>query len=373
MKIAIDLRSLSSGSVSGVENYITGLLDHMLPLDKKNQYQLFYNSFYNFGGSSQLPDFHFINSTIKKTRVPNKLLNAALKLHLTNLEKFTGDVDCLFMPNLNQFNIKPKTKLAITVHDLSPVVTPEFYDVKRRLWHKFLNYKKSFERANIIFAVSEYTKYDLQRLFKVPAEKIKVIYPGISLNQEITDGALKEMRNTYNLPGNFLLFLSTVEPRKNLGNLIKAFELLETDAHLVVAGRQGWKYGPIFKALKYSPKSGKIKYMGYVPEQDKAKLIKLARAVVYPSFYEGFGFVPVEAMSLGVPVVASAVTSLPEVLGDAALLVNPYNVAEMKKALDQVLDNESLRKMLIEKGLEKAKQYNWQKTAEQILEGLNSL
>src|SRR5579872_6690319 len=105
MNIGIDLRSLSSGSVSGVENYITGLLDHMLPLDKKNHYQLFYNSW----GSNQLPDFHFINAAINKTRVPNKLLNAALKLRLTNIEKFTGDIDCLFLPNLNQFRIKPKT------------------------------------------------------------------------------------------------------------------------------------------------------------------------------------------------------------------------------------------------------------------------
>ncbi len=369
MKIAIDLRSLSSGSISGVENYIVGLLDHLLPLDKKNQYQLFYNSW----SKNKMPDLHFINSNIKKTSVPNKLLNASLKLRLATLERFTGNIECLFLPNLNQFNIRPQTKLAITVHDLSPVVTPEFYNFKRRVWHNFLNYKKSFQRANVIFAVSEYTKYDLQRLFNVPENKIKVTYPGLNEPQELSDGVLKDARNRYGLPGNFLLFLSTIEPRKNLGNLIKAFELLETDAHLVVAGKPGWKYGPIFKALKQSKKSAKIKYIGYVAEPDKAKIIKLARAVVYPSFYEGFGFVPLEAMGVGVPVVASSLTAIPEVVQDAGLLVNPYNVGEIKIALDEILENEALRDALILKGYNRAKQFSWNKTAEQVLEALNNL
>ncbi len=369
MKIAIDLRSLSSGHLSGVENYITGLLEHLLPLDKKNNYRLFYNSW----GHKGLPDFHFINSTIKKTGVPNKLLNAALKLHLTSLEKFTGDIDCLFMPNFNQFNIRPQTKLAITVHDLSPVVTPEFYDVKRRVWHKFLNYKKSLERADIIFAVSEYTKYDLQRLFNVPESKIKVTYPGLNAVRDLPDGSLKDARNRYRLPGNFILFLSTVEPRKNLDNLVEAFELVDSTAHLVVAGRPGWKDASIFRALRNSKKSAKIHYIGYVPEDDKPKIIKLARAVCYPSFYEGFGFVPLEALAAGVPVVASAVTAIPEVIQGAGLLINPYNIGEMKKALEEILNNEPLRAILIEKGKRRAAEFGWSKTAERVLEGLNSL
>ena len=138
-------------------------------------------------------------------------------------------------------------------------------------------------------------------------------------------------------------------------------------------GAQGWKYGPIFKALKHSKKSAKIHYIGYVPEQDKPKIIKLARAVCYPSFYEGFGFVPLEAMAAGIPVVASSVTAIPEVLQNAGLLVNPYNVGEIKKALEQVLDNEPLRKILIEKGQQRAAEFKWDKTASLVLEGLNSL
>ncbi len=371
MKIAIDLRSLSSGSISGVENYIVGLLDRMLAMDHKNEYVLFYNAF----ARSKSEDFHFVNSKTIKTSWPNKLLNAALMLNAVKMEKFTGPIDWLFLPNLNQFSINPQTKLAITVHDLSPVVTPEFYDSRRRLWHKFLNYKKAFARANIIFAVSDFTKTDLIRIFGIPEKKIVVAYPGLGNNYAAgySDASLKQTRNSYDLPGNYLLFLSTIEPRKNLGSLIKAFELLETNTNLVIVGRKGWKYRPIFNQIKKSPKSAKIKYIGYISEQDKPKIIKLAQAVVYPSFYEGFGFVPVEAMSLGVPVVASSVTSIPEVVANSGLLVNPYNIIEIKKALEQVLINDSLRNSLTEKGLVRAKEFNWEKTAQIILNSLNTI
>lgn len=374
MKIAVDLRSLSSGSISGVENYALGLLEHLLAMDKKNEYVLFYNNFKN--GWNPTKEFHFVNVETTQTHIPNKLLNAALKMNFTNLEKLTGPVDCMFLPNLNQFSILPNTKLVLTVHDLSPVVTPEFYNLKRRLWHKFLNYKRAFERADLLFAVSEYTNLDLQRLFNVPASKIKVVYPGVdtrNYSAEIEPSVLREARNKYELPGNFLLFLSTIEPRKNLGNLIKAFEMLESPVNLVIAGKNGWKYSSIFQSIKSSKKFAKIKYIGYIPEADKPIITKLAQAVIYPSFYEGFGFVPVEAMSLGVPVVASAVTSIPEVVNDAGLLINPYNVGEIKRALDQVLTNEALREILIQKGLTRAKEFKWEKTAEKVLEGFNNL
>ena len=366
MNIGIDLRSLSSGSISGVENYIVNLIEHMLPLDRKNQYTLFFNSWAN-----RAPDnFHFINSKTKATKVPNKILNLGLKLNLIKLEKLTGPTDWLLLPNLNQFSIAPQTKLAITVHDLSPVVTPEFYDLKRRMWHSFLNYKKSFERADVIFAVSEYTKTDLMRLFNVPANKIVVAYPGVNSmpsSQSFDGGDLRNIRNQYDLPGNFLLFLSTIEPRKNLENLIAAFEGLDNDAHLVIFGKKGWKYRGIFRKIQGSTKRDKIHYRGYVEEADKLKIVRMAKAVVYPSFYEGFGFVPLEAMSAGVPVVASAVTSIPEIVGDAALLVNPYNIPEISHALMQILTNEALRSGLILKGKDRSRDFTWEKTARTIL------
>lgn len=371
MKIAIDLRSLSSERISGVENYCLNLLENLPPLDARNQYVFFYNALRR----RALPDFHYVNSQVKQSQIPSKFLNLALKFNLVKLEKLIGEIDWLFMPNLNQFSVHPKTKLAITVHDLSPVVTPEFYNIKRRIWHKFLNYKKAFDRANVLFAVSEYTKNDLIKIFGINPNKIKVIYPGIDTSansHELALDLLREARNKYGLPGKYILFLNTIEPRKNLAGLIKAFEKVESDAWLVVAGRLGWKYAKDFELIKNSKKSAKIKYIGYVDEKNKAALIKLASALVYPSFYEGFGFQPLEAMALGTPVIASQVTALPEVVGDAGLLINPYDENSLAQGLNEILSNNVLRQKLIEKGLIQAKKFNWKNTAKEILKNFKN-
>jgi len=371
MKIAIDLRSLSSGTVSGVENYCINLVESLLLLDGQNQYSLFYNSM----RAKQLPDFHYVNSRVAQSRIPSKILNMAFKFNLTSIEKFTGSCDWFFMPNLNQFSISPNTKLAITVHDLSPVVTPEFYNLKRKLWHKFLNYKKAFERANVLFTVSEYTKSDLIRIFNIEPNKIKVVYPGINqqmFNQNIPLNRQRLVRNLYGLPGEFVLFLNTIEPRKNLAGVISAFEKIKSPASLVIAGRLGWKYKKDFKLIKNSKKSAKIRYIGYVSEEHKPALIKTAKVLVYPSFYEGFGFQPLEAMAVGTPVVASHLTSLPEMVGDAGLLVDPYNSNSLAGALDQVLENGKLREILIQKGLVQSEKFNWQRTAAETLKVFNN-
>jgi glycosyltransferase involved in cell wall biosynthesis len=329
--------------------------------------------FYNGYKKQELPDFHYVNSSIKRARLPNKILNLALKFNLNSLENLFGEFDWLFMPNLNQFSIGSNTKLALTVHDLSPIVTPEFYDAKRRIWHKFLNYKVAFERANVLFAVSEHTKNDLIKIFNINPDKIKVVYPAVdhnAFNSNISEGELRQVRHIYGLPGEFILFLNTIEPRKNLAGLIKAFEKINSPAYLVIAGRLGWKYNNDFKLIKNSKKSAKIKYIGYVEEKYKPSLIKLAKTLVYPSFYEGFGFQALEAMAVGTPVVASQLTSLPEVTGSAGLLINPYDIGSIVEALNESVNNRSLRENLIQKGLEKAKNFNWDKTAELVISNL---
>lgn len=372
MKIVIDLRSLSSGTVSGVENYCMNLVESLLALDGKNQYWLFYNSI----RAKQLPDFHYVNSQVVQSRIPSKILNLAFKFNFTSIEKFTGQSDWFFMPNLNQFSISPQTKLAITVHDLSPVVTPEFYNLKRRIWHKFLNYKKAFDRANVLFAVSEYTKNDLIRIFNIDEKKIKVVYPGINhqiFNQNISINQQRQVRNIYGLPGDFILFLNTIEPRKNLAGVISAFEKIKSPASLVIAGRLGWKYKKDFRLIKNSKKSAKIRYIGYILDQHKPALIKMAKTLVYPSFYEGFGFQPLEAQACGTPVVASHLTSLPEMVADAGLLVDPYNSNSLAGALDQILTNDKLRQILVQKGIIQAEKFNWQRTAEEVLGELSKI
>lgn len=374
MRIAIDLRSLHTGKLSGIENYILNVVEYLLLNDKENNYTLFYNSFKPVNAEH----FHFVNSTIVKTRIPNKIFNATVSLFgYPKFEKIIGDFDCLFLPNFNPFSVGSTKKLAVTVHDISPFITPQYYKFKDRIWHKVLKIPKVLNRADVIFAVSNYTKNDLIRYFGVPEEKIKVVYPGIEkkvFKTNLSVDMQRQVRNEYGLPAKYILFINTLEPRKNLLGLIEAFENIKDEkAHLVIAGKPGYQSEKSFMAMKKSKKKNRIHYLGYIEERDKPYIMSLASALAYPSFYEGFGFQPLESMALGVPVVTSSVTSLPEVVGDAGLLVNPYNISDIAKALDTALNNEVTRGELIKKGFERVKFFDWQKTSEQIHRELISL
>lgn len=371
MKIVVDLRSLSSGSISGVENYCHNVVHSLLEMDRKNAYTLFFNSL----KLKPNLEFNYVNSKLVVKHYPNKLLNLGFKFGLVDFEKLVGEFDWLFLPNPNQFNLKLKSKLALTIHDLSPFITPEFYDIKRKLWHRFLNFEKAINRANVIFAVSETTKNDIIRLFNVNPNKVVVAYPGIDkriFKPNLDQALQRNARNIYGLPGKYLLFLNTIEPRKNLGSLIKAFELLKEPIFLVIAGRLGWKHSKDMDILNKSKKRNFIKYIGYVKEEYKPAIIKMATALVYPSFYEGFGFQPLEAAACGTPSVVSQVTSLPEVMADSSLLINPYSISDLAGALHEITTNVNLRKMLIEKAKLRVEKFSWENTSQTILKTLEN-
>lgn len=373
MKIAIDLRSLQNSSISGVENYILNLLEYMIPANPGNTYTLFTNSYKGYDFSH----LKFINTTTVSGRIPNRIMNLSLKfLNYPKFENMFGKFDCLFLPNFNQFSIAPSTKLVLTVHDLSPIVTPEFYDMRRKLWHKIVNIRQALMRADKILAVSEFTKAELIRIYELPESKIFVTPLGVensTFYPNLSEDKLRQTRNIYGLPGAFYLFIGTIEPRKNITGLIKAFELLDNDMDLVIAGRRGWKYDSVMELIEQSPKRHRIKYVGYVDEDHKAYLIKLAQCLVWPSFYEGFGLPPLEAMAVGVPVITSQVSSLPETVGDAAILVDPYNVGDIAEAMRQVVSNPTLKADLVNKGFVQAKKFTWQQTAAKTLEVFKSL
>lgn len=373
MKIAVDLRSLQTGFLSGVENYTLNVLERLLAIDRENQYTLFYNAF----RPTTAEHLHFVNSKVVKKRVPNRILNLSLRfLSWPKFEKYIGDFDCLFLPNFNQFAIGSESKLALTVHDLSPFITPEFYNAKRRLWHRTLNVQKTLRRANVIFAVSEYTKHDLVEKFGVTAEKVVVTHLGVDhtvFRPDLSESRMREVRNIYGLPGEFVLYLGTVEPRKNVEGIIEAFNRLESGTALVIAGRPGWKYDAVFKAIEHSPKRRQIHVLGFVDEADKPYLMKLAKVFAFPSFYEGFGLPVLEAMSVGTPVVTSQLTSIPEVTGSSALLVNPHNTDDLANALDELIKNDLLRKQLTEKALVRAQEFTWAKTAERVYQAFQNL
>lgn len=371
MRIAIDLRTLSGGGkISGVENYLLNVLngtsfDPQIFIGVTNSFRKISNP-----SSGRIP------SIVR--RIPNKILNAALTaFNFPSFEKLYGKFNVLWLPDIRPFALAKETKLAVTVHDLSTILHPQFYSFKRRIWHKISNYKKALSRADMIFAVSEYTKSDIVNLFNIEPEKIKVIYPGIDhsrFNTNLDQRLIQKTRQKYGLPKKYILSISTIEPRKNIAGIISAFEQIkDPGVHLVIAGRLGWLYKDVLLKVRNSAKKDKIKLLGYIEEREKPHLIAGAEMVCYPSFYEGFGFVPIEAMACGVPVITSARTSMPEVCADAALLVEPYQAADLSQAMESLLNDHNFRDSLIAKGLQRSRLYDWNSSAVSIKESLLSL
>jgi glycosyltransferase involved in cell wall biosynthesis len=371
MKIGIDIRLLSEGKRTGVEGYTLNLLTHLFEIDKENQYKLFFNSFK--GPSFDIDKaFNFPNVTIKKTKIPNKLLN--LSFILFNYPKISKILDCdiFFAPNISFYSLDKNCKNIITFHDLAFSHYSHFYSLKRRLWHKVVNPRKLARKNDLIIAVSEATKDDLISTYNILENKIKVIYSGLDENLKICydQSKLEETRKKYNLPQDFILSLGSIEPRKNIVGLISAYEKLRNknkiNNKLVIAGEKAWCYKEIFKVWEKSKYKDDIIFPGFIEEEDKIYLYNLSKLFVYPSFYEGFGFPALEAMACGVPVVTSFVSSLPEVCSDAALLIDPYNIDDLALGVYNGIVDKKLRENLIKKGLERAGEFKWDNCAKEV-------
>ncbi|PIS05443.1 MAG: hypothetical protein COT81_00910 [Candidatus Buchananbacteria bacterium CG10_big_fil_rev_8_21_14_0_10_42_9] len=372
MNVGIDIRTLLETRYSGISEYTWNVVTNLLEQDNKNQYFLFYN---NANNKYQAPKLNYANAQIKSFRYPNKLFNLSLvTLGLPKIDRLIGELDWFWLPSMQFFSISKNTKLLLTVHDVSWLHYPEFFSIKGKLWHKLVNIKQLCQRADKINAVSENTKQDLVNYLDINPEKIFVTHLGLSeMYKPITDqNILSAVKSKYNLPDNFILFLGNLEPRKNVEGLIEAFDLaskdLTADTHLVIAGKKGWLSKSIYEMAKKSHVKDKIKFVGYVDSQDKPALYSLAQVFCYPSFYEGFGLPPLEAMACGTPVIVSNVSSLPEVVGGAGLLVDPYNKKQIADAIIKLYSDSELRDNLSLKSLEEAKNFTWDMTADELLQ-----
>ncbi len=375
MKIAIDARVLMDPQYSGVPEYVYNLISSLVAIDQQNEYLLFYNSAHQV----TLPNFNTPNLRYIGRQIPNKFLNYGLfkVLGYPTIEKLIGEpVDLWFMPHLNFIAKKPATKSILTVHDLSFLRYPEFFSMRKNIWHRAINAKALVNGFDKVVAVSEQTKRDLIDLTGVASEKISVIYGAASAEFKVLakdDRALQSTKQKFNLPARFILSLGTIEPRKNLLALIKAYESMRAqnpdlaDVQLIIAGGSGWNSAAIYKAIATSPYRQDIKLLGYVDRSDKVALYNLASVLAFPSLYEGFGIPPLEAMACGCPVVASWGTSLAEVIGEAGLLIDPYDINDLSAALTQVLQNNALADQLSRLGGLQASKFSWQRSAEAYL------
>lgn len=366
MKIGVDIRCLMESQYSGISEYTYNLLKNIFQTDSTNQYVLFYNS----SKQPNVPDFDFPNVEFKEYKFPNKIFNLSLRfLKIVEIDKLIGGVDVFLIPNFLFLNLSKNVRKILIVHDLSFELYPEFFTIKKRLWHKLIGPKQMCEQADTIIAISENTKNDIVKIYGINPDKIKVIYQGIASNffEQINDTEKVRVKKKYNLPDNYIFYLGNLEPRKNVETLLKAFELVEDkNIHLVLAGSKAWKYKNIDNLYNNSSAKDRIKFLGYVDSRDKPVLYNLAKAFVYPSIYEGFGLPPLEAAASGTPVISSFNSSLVEAVGDSGLLIDPNNYNELAKVIDKLLSDKKLQDNLSEKGLKNVEKFKWSRASKDI-------
>jgi len=380
MKIGIDIRCLMNRNYSGVAEYTYNLLDNIFKIDNQNKYFLFYNSQKDI--SANLPRFDYPNVELRGFNYPNKFFNFSLRFFKKpQIDKLMGELDIFYTPNFNFLSLSTQPNKIITAHDISFTFFPKFFSKKRVLWHKFINPQDLLKLQNKIITVSQNTKNDLIKHYNIRGDKIKVIYSGVDHNLykklEDSDPKFQKVIKNYKLPENFILYLGTIEPRKNIETVIEAFSKLKTDKKftnlsLVIAGDKGWKYKRVFKTAANSIYSKDINFIGYVEREDKPYLYNLAKIFIFPSFYEGFGLPVLEAQACGTPVITSLNSSLNEISNNSAYLINSDYVNQLKNAVCNLLTNQNLAAEYSKKGIANSQKFNWVKTAKTTLEFLKS-
>lgn len=394
MRIGIDCRTILNpgyGEAAGVGHYTFFLVSNLLKRDKKNEYVLFFDNLLSRDAAEEMiagaqnVKIRFFPFHQYKHYLPfvfSHLLTASA------LEKEKLDV---FHSPAYTLPLSYRGKSIITVHDLAIYKNPEWFPKKFLVGQSFstkILVPKSLKKATKIIAVSNNTKKDIEEIFKINSQKVEVIYEGVEFRnlpskKESVCGiesevCFEDLKIKYGLNDNYILFLGTIEPRKNITALVQAFRDLifdnkniEQKYQLIIAGARGWKYKNVFKEIKECQKRvearGEIKYIGYVPGREKFMLMKGAACFVFPSLYEGFGLPVLEALSLGVPTIISNRSSLPEIGGPAAILVDPEKISEISQALKKVLKDKNLREELGKRGVVWAEKFSWEKCAEETL------
>ncbi len=264
-----------------------------------------------------------------------------------------------------------KKPSVLTVQDLAFLRYPEFYTWKNKTYMKSVA-SFSIKNADALITTSENTRKDLIDLLMVKEDKIFVIYPGVDSTFKPASAQDKEkVKKKFGLPQNYILAVGTLEPRKNLSCLLKAFALLKKksdfDFKLVIVGEEGWLYKRIFNDIKKQDLEKETIFTGFIQDKDLPAIYSGASVFVYPSLYEGFGLPALEAMACGAPVVCSNTSSLPEVVGKAALKANPEKPEEFANAISKIVSDTNLAKELSKMGYERAKQFSWEKTAKETL------
>ncbi|MSS64493.1 glycosyltransferase family 4 protein [Velocimicrobium porci] len=373
MRIAFDIQPLLNNSKSGVGFYEHGLVTELVNKKKEDQFYLQFFSYKNREEKRKIAKRYLSNNTEMDecTYFPGSLYRVLMSfIYFPYHFFFKKQAEITHFFN---FCIPPgvKGKKVVTIHDMTFRAYPGTMRWKTKMVLA-LNIKKSIRRADKIIADSEFTKKEMQKYYSVNETKIAVVPCGIDFNifhTEYNDDTISEVKTKYKITGDYFLYLGTLEPRKNIEGLIKAYAIFckkhsnEAIPKLVLAGGKGWNYETIFSAVKEYSLEERIYFTGYVADEDVPKLMAGAYAFCFPSFYEGFGMPPLEAMACGTPVLTSNNSSLTEVTADAAFKVNPNSIEEIADGLEVLWQDKQLYHELRKKGIEQAKKYSWENAA----------
>ncbi len=355
------------GRLSGVEEYTINILEAIIPLEPEHEWHLFYSAWHK----TQMPVFTG-NVIWHHLRWSNKCLNG-LQLAITQprWDWLVPDMDVFWVPNMRLMPLRCATPLVVTAHDLSFVRFPEFYSWRRRIWHKTVMPKTLFKRANRVIAVSQATANDLTELYEINERKIRVVLSGVKT--ELVNQNMESVRQRYQLPKHYWLFLGVWEPRKNIESLVRAYTAIadQTQCDLVLAGSSGWLESEINRLIENSSVRHRIHRVGFIEEKDKQNIYAEAELFIYPSFYEGFGFPPLEALIAGTPVVTARTGALPEVAGRWATMVDPYSVDELAQVLGELAKQH--QNVPVQTRQEIQEIYDWKRTARQTLDILKEV
>jgi glycosyltransferase involved in cell wall biosynthesis len=367
MRIAIDLTPIPYQK-TGVGKYALGLLNALNQNDETNEYYLFVKRGFRKTLNLEADNFQVIECS---NYLGLRLLRLLWEQLILPLQLVKMNIQVLHSIHYTLPFLAP-CKTVVTFHDMTFFLFPEKHTFVKRYFFK-LFIRISSKRATRLVAVSENTKKDMIELLGIRAEKISVIYETVdSRYRPIDDKHLsEELSRKYGIKKRFILYVGTLEPRKNVTFLLKAYHKLSIDyriSHqLVIVGKKGWGYKDIFSTAESLAMGDQVLFTGYVPEDELPFLYNSADLFVYPSLYEGFGIPPLEALSCGTPTISSDISSMPEVVGNAGLLVDPHNVNQLSKAMYDVLMDIELRRNLSQAGLNRAKRFAPKEIATQML------
>ncbi|MBM3802613.1 MAG: glycosyltransferase family 4 protein [Acidimicrobiia bacterium] len=367
MRIAFDVRKLND---FGIGTYIHNLVLNLAQLDHQSEYLLIGHDRDRSELGALPANFSFLFDRTHNSGFWNDFV---LPYRLGKL-----GIDILHTPHYRSPRML-RCKSVITIHDCGHILFPNYASSKAAHDQARKATRRSIKQASHILTVSEATQRDLIRLFSVPEDKITVVYNAID-ERAVLPSDLDEQKRVlerYQIQDLFLLYAGNIKPHKNIARLIEAFSVLKAELKdneawknlkLFIVGDELSKHQFLRRTVIRSGVQHDVRFFGYVPYETLKVFYKSAEIFVFPSLYEGFGLPPLEAMANGTPVLTSNVSSLPEVMGNAALLVNPENVFEICKGLKRLLFDSNFRAELIARGIEQSRLYSWKKSAELVLQ-----